>query len=185
MEYKEILDKVKPEMDKVVDFFDRELSKVRISGASIPLIEDVLVDCFGQKLSLKQLAAISLPEPRLIVIQPWDSSYIESIQRALEKANLGANPIVDQKIIRISLPPLSEEYRQSLVKIISEKKENARQTIRHWREEAWKEIQDKFKTGELSEDNKYKGKDKLQELIDDYNKKIEEKAEKKRKEVEI
>jgi len=185
MDYKEILDKIKPEMDRVVDFLDRELAKVRISGASIPLIEDILVDCFGQKLSLKQLAAISLPEPRLIVIQPWDSSYIESIQRAIEKASLGASPIVDQKIIRISLPPLSEEYRQNLVKIISEKKENARQTIRHWREEGWKEIQDKFKTGELSEDNKYKGKDKLQELVDDYNQKIEEKADKKRKEIEI
>ena len=185
MEYKEIIDKIKPELDKVIDFLDRELAKVRTGGASISLIEDVMVDCFGQKMPLKQLAAISLPEPRQILVQPWDDSYIESIERALEKANVGANPIVDKNLIRLSLPPLSEEFRQQLIKVIAEKKENARQTIRHWREEAWKNIQDGFKAGEISEDNKYKGKDKLQELIDEYNEKVEERTEKKKKEVEV
>lgn len=185
MDYKEIIDKIKPELDKVIDFLDRELAKIRTSGASISLIEDVMVDCFGQKMPLKQLAAISLPGPRQILIQPWDDSYIESIQKALEKASLGVSPIVDKNLIRLSLPPLSEEYRQNLVKILSEKKENARKTIRHWREEAWKEIQERFKAGEISEDNKYKGKDKLQELIDEYNEKVEEKVEKKNKEIEL
>ena len=172
-------------MDKAVDFLDKELAKIRTSGASLSLIEDVLVDCFGQKMPLKQLAAISLSGPRQIVIQPWDGSYLEAIQTAISKANLGVNPIADKNLIRISFPPLNEEYRKNLTKIISEKKENARKTIRHWREEAWKEIQTKERNGELSEDNKYKGKDKLQELIDDYNKKIEEKAEKKRREIEL
>ena len=185
MEYQEIINKIKPELEKVISFLDRELSKVRTSGTSISLIEDIQVDCFGQKMLLKQLAAISAPEPRLIVIQPWDDSYIESIQKALEKANIGANPIVDKKIIRLSLPPLTEEYRQSLVKLLSEKRENARKTIRHWREEAWKEIQEKFREGELSEDAKYKGKDKLQELIDEYNEKVDNKVEKKKKEIEL
>ena len=185
MEYKEIIDKIKPELDRVIEFLDRELAKIRIGGASISLIEDVLVDCFGQKMPLKQLAAISLPEPRQILIQPWDDSYIESIQKALEKTSIGASPIVDKNSIRLSLPSLSEEFRQQLIKVISEKKENARQTIRHWREEAWKNIQDGFKAGEISEDNKYKGKDKLQELVDKYNEKVEEKTEKKKKEVEI
>lgn len=185
MEYREIIDKVKPEMDKVVDFLDKELAKIRTSGVSISLIEDILVDCFGQKMPLKQLAAISLPSSRQIVIQPWDGSYLEAIQAAISKANFGVNPIADKNLIRISFPPLSEEYRRNLIKILSEKKENARKTIRHWREEAWKEIQTRERSGELSEDNKYKGKDKLQELIDDYNKKIEEKTEKKRKEIEL
>lgn len=185
MDHKEIIDKIKPELDKVVDFLDRELAKVRTSGASVSLIEDISVDCFGQKMALKQLAAISLPEPRQILIQPWDDSYIESIQKALERASLGVSPVVDKNLIRLSLPPLSEEYRQKLSKIISEKKENARQTIKHWREEAWKEIQDRFKAGEISEDNKYKGKDKLQELVDEYNKKVEEKVEKKEKEIKV
>lgn len=185
MNYKEIIDKIKPELDKVIDFLERELAKIRTSGASVSLIEDIPVDCFGQKMALKQLAAISLPGPRQILIQPWDDSYIESIQKALEKASLGMSPVVDKNLIRLSLPPLSDEYRQNLIKILSEKKENARQTIKHWREEAWKEIQERFKTGELSEDNKYKGKDKLQELIDEYNEKVEEKVEKKKKEIEL
>ena len=183
--YKEIIDKIKPELDKVIDFLERELAKIRTSGASISLIEDVTVDCFGQKMPLKQLAAISLPEPRQILIQPWDSSYIESIQKAIERANLGISPVVDKDLIRLTLPPLSEEYRQNLIRILSEKKENARKTIRHWREEIWKEIQEKARAGEISEDDKYKGKDKLQELIDEYNEKIEEKIEKKRREIEL
>jgi len=185
MDYKTIIDKIKPEMDKTVDFLDKELAKIRTSGASVSLIEDILVDCFGQKMPLKQLAAISLPESRQIIIQPWDNSYLEAIQSAISKANLGVNPIADKNLIRISFPPLSEEYRQDLIKIISEKKENARKTIRHWREEVWKEIQLKERSGELSEDDKYKGKEKLQKLIDDYNNKIEDKTEKKRKEIEL
>jgi len=185
MEYQETIDKIKPEMEKVVGFLERELGKIRTSGASVSLIEDIIVDCFGQKMPLKQLSAISIPEPRQIIIQPWDDSYIESIQKAIENAGLGVNPVADKKIIRISLPPLSEEYRQSLIKILSEKKENARKTVRHWREEAWKELQEKFRAGEISEDNKYKGKDKLQELVDKYNEKIEERVEKKKKEVEF
>ncbi len=185
MDYKEIIDKIKPELDKVIDFLERELAKIRTSGASVSLIEDISVDCFGQKMALKQLAAISLPGPRQILIQPWDDSYIESIQKALEKASLGMSPVVDKNLIRLSLPPLSDEYRQNLIKILSERKESTRQTIRHWREEAWKEIPERFKAGELSEDNKYKGKDKLQELIDEYNEKVEEKAEKKKEEIEL
>ncbi|MCD6550165.1 ribosome recycling factor [bacterium] len=183
MGYLEIIEKIKPELDKVIGFLERELAKIRTAGASVSLIEDIKVECFGQQMLLKQLASISVPEPRVIVIQPWDSSYIDSIQKAIEKSNIGVNPVVDQKIIRLVLPPLTEEYRKNLSKILSEKKENARKTVRHWREEAWKEIQEKFRKGEISEDEKYKGKDKLQEVIDEYNKKIEEKVEKKEKEI--
>lgn len=185
MEYQEIINKIKPELEKVIAFLDRELAKIRTSGASISLIEDIEVECFGRRVLLKQLAAISTPEPRLIVIQPWDDSYIESIEKALEKTNIGANPVVDKKIIRLSLPPLTEEYRQNLVRLLSEKRENARKTIRHWREEAWKEIQERFRRGEISEDAKYKGKDKLQELIDEYNEKVDQRIEKKKKEIEV
>jgi ribosome recycling factor len=183
MEYQKTIDKVKPELDKVLIFFESELAKIRIGRASISLIEDIEVECFGQKMFLKQLASISTPEARLIVIQPWDDSYIESIQKALEKANLGANPIADKKIIRIYLPPLSEEYRRDLIKIISEKKENARKTLRHWRDEIWKEIQNKERAGEISEDDKFRAKDKLQDLVDEFNEKIDKISEKKEKEI--
>jgi len=143
----------------------------------------VVVDFFGQKFPLKQLAAISIPEPKKILIQPWDKSYIPAIVFALENTGTGANPIVDKDAIRISLPPLDEEYRKSLAKIVSEKQEEARKTIRHWRDKIWDEIQVKTKEGEIREDDKFRAKEELQKIIDDYNKKVEGLGEKKKKEV--
>ncbi len=181
--YKEIINRIKPELDKAVGFLDREAAKIRTSRANPSLVEDVVVDCFGQKFPLKQLAAISTPEIKQILIQPWDKSYIEGIVQALEKTGVGANPIVDKDTIRINLPPLTEEYRKSLLKLLSEKKEQAHQTIRHWRDEAWDEIQEGVKAGKIREDDKFRGKDDLQKLVDEYNEKIEKIAEGKKKEV--
>ena len=181
--YKEIINKTKPEFDKVISFLERELAKIRTGRANPSLVEDVVVNCFGQKFPLKQLAAISAPEPKQILIQPWDKSYIPAIVSALESTGVGANPIVDKDTIRISLPPLNEEYRKKLAKIVSEKQEEARKTVRHWREKAWDEIQLKTKEGEIREDDKFRAKDDLQKMIEDYNKKIEETGERKKKEV--
>ncbi len=181
--YKEIIDKIKPELDKSVNFLENELAKIRTSRATPSLVEDVVADCFGQKFPLKQLAAISTPESRQILIQPWDKSYIEGIVLALEKTGIGANPIVDKDVIRINLPSLTEEYRKSLLRVLSEKQEEVRRTIRRWREEAWSEIQEKFKEGEIREDDKFRAKDEIQDLIDEYNQKIEEIGERKRKEI--
>jgi len=183
MSYQEIIDKIKPELDKVIAFLDRELQKIRTGRATPSLVEDVVVECFGQKFPLKQLAAISVPEPKQILIQPWDGSYIEGIILALEKTGIGLRAVVDKEAIRINLPPLTEEYRKDLLRLISEREEQARQTIRRWREEAWEEIQEGFKEGKIREDDKYKGKDELQDLIDEYNEKIEELVEKKKKEI--
>jgi len=183
MEYKEIIEKIKPEVEKVISFLGRELMKIRTGRASPSIVEDIVVECFDQKFPLKQLAAISSPNPKQIVIQPWDKSYIEPIEKALSRSSLGASPIVDKDLIRISLPPLSDEYRKNLLRIMSEKQEEARKTIRRWREEAWDEIQEKFKEGEIREDDKFRAKDELQKLVDDYNKKVEEMGERKKKEI--
>ena len=172
-------------MDKVVAFLEGELAKIRTSRATPSLVEDVVADCFGQKFPLKQLAAISTPEAKQILIQPWDKSYIEGIVRALEKTGIGANPIVDKDTIRITLPPLTEDYRKDLLRLLSEKQLETRKTIRHWREEAWRQIQDGFKDGKIREDDKFRAKDELQKLIDEYNQKIDELGEKKKKEIEI
>lgn len=183
MEYKEIINKVKPEMEKVISFLEKELAKIRTGRASASLVEDIVVDCFGQKFPLKQLASISSPEPKQIIIQPWDKSYIEGIEKAISKSSLGAAPIVDKDIIRISLPPLSEEYRKTLARMLSEKQEEAKKTIRHWRGEAWEQVQNETKTGEIREDDKFRAKDELQKIVDEYNKKIEEMGERKKKEI--
>ncbi|MBU2544878.1 ribosome recycling factor [Patescibacteria group bacterium] len=183
MEYKEIIKKIKPEMDKVIAFLERELSKVRTGRSSVSLVEDIVVDCFGQKFPLKQLASISSPEPKQIIIQPWDKSYIEGIEKAISNSSLGTSPVVDKDIIRIFLPPLSDEYRRTLVRVLSEKQEEARKTIRHWRGEAWEQVQNETKTGEIREDDKFRAKDELQKVVDEYNKKVEEIGEKKEKEI--
>jgi len=182
--YKEIINKIRPELDKAISFLDRELAKIRTGRASPSLVEDIVVDCFGQKFPLKQLAAISTPGVRQILIQPWDKSYIEGIVRALEKTGIGVNPIVDKEVIRINLSPLSEEYRKELLRLLSQKQEEARKTIRRWREEAWDKIQEGYLEGKIREDDKYRGKDELQELINEYNEKIENLGEKKKKEIE-
>jgi len=184
IDYKDVIKRIRPELDKVMVFLEKELAKVRTGRASASLVEDIVVDCFGSKLPLKQLAAISSPEPKQIVIQPWDKSYVESIEKAVSNSSLGISPIVDKDVIRLSLPPMSDEYRKSLLRMLSEKQEEARKTIRHWRGEAWEEIQEKTKQGEIREDDKFRAKDELQELVDEYSKKIDKLGESKKKEIE-
>jgi ribosome recycling factor len=183
MNHKEFIDKVKPEFEKAFVFLTGQMDKVRTSRANPSLVEDVEVNCFGSKFSLKQLAAISCPEPSQIVIQPWDTSYLEPIEKAITSSGLGMSSAVDKNLIRLSLPLLTQEYRQNLVKILNAKAEEGRQTLRHWREDAWNKIQKAEKEGEISEDDKFRGKDELQKLIDEYQKKIKELVEKKEKEL--
>jgi ribosome recycling factor len=185
MTYQESINKIKPECEKALNFLINEMSKIRTGRATPALVEDVVVDCFGQKFPLKQLAAISVPEPRQIAIQPWDSSYLPGIISALEKTGIGANPVVDQTTIRINLPLMTEEYRKDMLRIVSEKQEEARKTIRKWRDEAWNEVQAGFRDSLIREDDKFRAKEDLQKLVDDYSKKIDEVGDKKRKEAEI
>lgn len=182
--YEEIIKNIKPELQKVIDFLEKEIAKVRTNRVSASLVEDIEVNCFNQKFTLKQLAAISTPKPREIVVQPWDSSYLESIEKALfADKSLQASPVVDGEVVRINFPPLSTEYRETLLKLISQKKEESRQTIRRWRQEAWDKIQNFAREGKIREDDKFRAKDKLQELVDEYIEKIEAIIEKKKNEI--
>ena len=183
MSYKEFIDKVRPEFEKAFNFLRGEIDKIRTSRATPSMVEDLQVSCFDSVFPLNQLASISCPEPNQIVIQPWDASYIEPIEKAVSSSGLGMSATVDKNVIRLSLPLLTEEYRHSLVKVLNAKAEEGRQTMRHWREDSWNKIQKAQKEGLLSEDDKFKGKDELQKLIDEYNKKIKELVEKKEKEL--
>jgi ribosome recycling factor len=183
IDYKKIIEKVKPEMERAVKFFEEEIKTIRSSRASPELVENLEVECFGQKFLLRQLGQISIPEARQILISPWDSSYIDPIVKAIEKSNLGVSPVVDKNSIRINLPPLTEEFKKNLLKILSQKKEVAKKKIREARTDAWDEIQEAFLEKKISEDQKYKGKDELQDLVEEFNEKIEEIAERKEKEI--
>ncbi len=181
--YKEIIEKIKPELEKVIKFFEGELQKLRTSRASPSLIEDIEVNCFGSKFPLKQLGAISCSQSNQIVIQPWDKSYLEPIEKAIAQSGLGMSAVVDKNIIRLNLPLLTEEYRQSLIKNLNEKAEQARRTIRHWREIAWDGLQESFREKKITEDEKFRGKDELQKLIDQQNDSIKKLVERKKQEI--
>ncbi|MBI2452970.1 MAG: ribosome recycling factor [Parcubacteria group bacterium] len=179
---KELLEKTRQEMAKAVDFFSKELLKIRTSHVSPAMVEDIQVTAFSQKMAVKQLASISCPQPRLLIIQPWDRSYLEPIEKALLVASMG--PIVDKDAIRLSFPPLTEEFRKNLAKAISVKAEETRKVIRKCREDAWDRLQDWSKEGKVREDAKFKGKEELQKLVDEYHGTIESLKERKIKELE-
>lgn len=183
MIYKDIFKKYDDEFKRTLEFLKNELQKLRAGLASPSLVEDVVVDYMGTKLPMKQIGSISCPEPRQIVIQPWDKSCLESIERAIRDSELGLSPVVDSDVVRINMPVMTEDYRKDLKKNISQKKEAARQTIRRWREEAWREVQKKVTNNELTEDDKFKAKDELQKLVDTANKEADEIADKKEKEI--
>ncbi len=183
--YQEVLNKAKPEMESALSFFQSELGKIRTGQASPSLVEDVKVNVFGEQMPLKQLAAISCPERRQILIEPWDKSYVEAIEKALHQSSLGTSPVVEGKTIRVHLPQLTSEYREQLGKLLGEKAEETRKAIRKRREDAWEEIQEEAKRGVVREDDKFRAKEELQKLIDEYSRKIEELVERKKKEIEV
>ena len=181
--YKDFITNAKPEFEKAFKFLENELAKIRTSRASPALVEDIEVNAFGQKFPLKQLGSISTSGNNQIVIQPWDASYMEPIEKAISSSGLGMSAIVDKDVIRLNLPLLTEEYRNSLSKMLGEKAESTKQTMRRVREDAWNKIQAAQKAKELSEDDKFRGKDELQKVVDDYQKKITGLVEKKKNEL--
>lgn len=184
MKYKKYIKEVKPQFEDALEYLKKELDKIRADRATPSLVEDIVVDAFDQKMPLKQMAAISCPEERQIVIEPWNKDYIKSIVSAIQKANSELNPMPQGKIVRVNLPPMTQEYRKKLVKKLSEIRENARVSIKRAREEAWKKIKDAEQEGEITEDDKYRGKDELQDLVDEYNKKIDELVDQKKEKIQ-
>jgi len=182
-EIKKIIKETIIKFDRVIEFFSKDISVIRTGRANPSLVENILIDSYGSKMPLKQVASITVPAPRIIVVQPWDRSMIPNIEKAIFQSELGVNPVSEGEIIRIPLPSLTEEYRKKLIKLLNDKSEEARIALRKSREDAWKDIQDGFKEGIIREDDKFKGKDDLQKIIDDYNKKIEEITQRKEKEI--
>lgn len=183
MGYQEIIKKIKPELDEAMASLQEEMGKVRSGRPTASLFSDIKVNCFGQEFRLSQLAVISLVGPKEFTIQPWDGSYMESILGALSKTSFGSSAMAEKNLIRITMPSLSEEYRKNVLKLLSEKIEETRVILRRLRDEAWKEIQEGTRAGEVREDDKFRGKDELDKLIKERNEKIEEMEERKKKEI--
>lgn len=181
--YKELIENKKTELEKSVEHFKEELNQLRTGRAATALVENIMVDYYGAKSPLKQVASITIPEPRTIAISPWDKGALVNIESAIRESQLNLNPNNDGSIIRINIPQLTEERRKELVKVLNQKAEEARISVRKHREEVWEEIQNMEKEGAIGEDDKFAGKDKLQEVVDEYNGKIESIREAKEKEI--
>jgi ribosome recycling factor len=181
--HKEEIEKKKPEFEKALEHLREELNQLRTGRASSALVEGLLVDYYGVKSPLKQVASVSIPEPRTIVISPWDKGNLVNIEAAIRESQLNLNPMNDGQAIRVNIPALNEERRRELVKILNQKAEDAKISIRRIREEIWDSIQEIQKEGKIGEDEKFIGKDKLQEVVVEYNEKVEEIRKKKEEEI--
>lgn len=180
---KDTITKKQPDFAKAVEHFKTELATLRTGRASASLVENIMADFYGTPTPLMHMAQITIPEPRMIAIQPFDKNSLKDIEKAIQASNLGINPVNDGAHIRVVIPQMTEERRKELVKIVSQMAEKARVTIRNVREEIWKEIQKMEKDGQLSEDEKIAGKEDLQEVVDKYNEEIKKAADAKEQEV--
>ncbi len=169
-----VIEKTKEELEKVLDFLRQELSKLHASRVTPSLIEDLKVPVAGQDMLLKQLGSINISGSNQLIVQPWSDDYLQPIEQAIRQANMELSPVIDQKIIRVTMPELSQERRENLAVLINDKANQAKDTVRHWWHEGWEEIRQAFDQNQITEDDKFKLKDKLQELIGEYNEKIEQ-----------
>ncbi len=159
---------IKDKMDKTIDTLKRELHSVRTGRATPALLDRIHVDYYGTPTPVNQLANISVPEPRLLVIQPWDKGIIQEIEKAIQKSDLGLNPMNDGSVIRIAIPPMTEERRVELVKLVRKMGEDAKVAIRNLRRDANDDIRKQEKAGELSTDESRRRQEDVQKLTDQY-----------------
>ena len=168
-------------MKKALQALQDDFNTIRTGRASLTLFEKIKVEYYGQQTPLNQVATISIPEARLVVIQPWDRSVLSDIEKAIQKSELSVNPNNDGKVIRINIPPLTEERRQELVKVAKNKGEQCRVSIRNIRRDANEDLKNLQKSSEISEDDAKRGMEEVQKLtdkcIEEANKLLEHKEE--------
>lgn len=179
----QIISQYKGEFDKVIQHYLHDLSSVRTGRANPALLNTVQVESYGVKMPIEHLASITVSDARTLVIAPWDKSQLPVVEKAIQMANLGFSPSNDGNVIRISLPPLNEERRREMVKLVGQIAEKARIGIRNVRESVIKEMKKLEGEGKISKDDLAYGQKKLQEQIDKFNEEIKRHAENKEKEV--
>jgi ribosome recycling factor len=179
----EILSELREKMTNTGEALKKDLKKIRTGRASAALLEGIRVDCYETQMPLDQVASISVPESRLMTIQPWDQSIIGNIEKAILKSELGLTPMNDGKIIRISIPPLTEERRKELAKLARKMGEESKISIRNHRREANDMFKDLKNEKEISEDEFHTSQDDVQKITDEFVKKIDEITGQKEKEI--
>ncbi|MBP9748366.1 MAG: ribosome recycling factor [Candidatus Pacebacteria bacterium] len=173
----------KTELKKVEDFLHKEFTQLNIGRASPMVLDGVSVESYGSRMPLKNVANVSIEDPKTLRIAPWDKSQVKEIEKAIIGSNLGLSVATDDQGIRVIFPQLTTETRASLVKVLKEKLEEARITVRRERENVWKDVEAKEEDGKLTEDDKFAAKEDLQKIINETNTNLENIFEKKEKEV--
>lgn len=179
----EIYVETKQGMEKTIDALKRELTRVRTGRASLSLFDGIRVDYYGTLTPLNQMASLSVPESRSITIQPWDAATLKEIEKAILKSDLDLTPSNDGKIIRISIPPLTEERRKQLVKVVHKMCEDHKIAVRNNRRDANDLLKSLRKDGDISEDDTFKAQDHVQEMTDEHTKLIDDVYKEKEKEI--
>src|SRR5690349_8660983 len=164
----DIFEDAERRMQKAVEVLKQDLSSLRTGRASSALIERITVDFYGAPTPINQVASISVPEARLLVIQPWDRKLLIDIEKAIQKSDLGINPNNDGQVIRLNIPPLNEERRRDMVKMLHKKLDEHKVAVRNIRRDTQDKLQDREKKKEISEDELKRSKDRLQKLTDKY-----------------
>lgn len=178
-----LCDDAREGMDKSIDALKNEFKRIRTGRASLALFEGIRVSYYGTPTPLNQVASLSVPESRLIVIQPWDQSVISEIEKEILKSELGLTPMSDGKLIRIPIPPLTEERRRELVKVVGKIAEEHKVSIRNIRRDTNELLKGMKKDGEIAEDDFYRAQDKVQKITDDYIRLVDQTCQEKEKEI--
>ncbi|MBU1131718.1 ribosome recycling factor [Patescibacteria group bacterium] len=179
----EFLRKYEADFKSTVEHFKKELLGIRAGRANAAMVENVIVDAYGVKTPIKQLASISTPEPRVLNIQPWDKNLLKDIEKAISYANLGLSATAEATLVRAIVPQMTEENRKDLIKIMSEKLEAAKVAARSVREKAKEDIMSAQKAGDITEDDRYEYVEELDKKITEINKELQTIAEAKEKEI--
>jgi ribosome recycling factor len=179
----QLLDDAKRRMHKSVEATAHEFNGVRTGRASTGLLDRVLIDYYGQKTPLKQLATVNVPEPRLLTIQPYDPGSIKTIERAIQESELGLTPSNDGKLIRLPVPQLTEERRKELVKVVRHMAEEGRVAVRNVRRDLMHDLKELVRDGEVGDDEERRAEDKAQKLTDEHVSRIDELLKKKEEEI--
>ena len=183
MSEKDVIKDTRPRMDTVIEDFRRKLSTVRTGRAAISLLDSVMVDYYGTMTPLSQMASVHAPEPQMLTVQPWDQTQVAAIEKAVRASDLGLNPSNDGKLVRIPIPPLTEERRKQLAKQVHEIAEDHRTAVRNIRRDANERLKKMLKDKQISEDNERDGLEEVQKLTNTYIGKIDDLA--KSKETEL
>lgn len=178
-----VIKEMSEKMVKAVEHADNEFNSLHTGKASPTMVENIMVEVYGSNMRLKEVAAITTPDPRLIQVQPWDKSTVKSIEKALQSANLGINPAVDSNVIRLPIPEMSRERRQELVKVCQRMAEETRVSIRHARRDALDTLKKQEKDGELSEDDARRLEKEVQQVTDKSTAEVEAHLQRKEKEL--